>query len=208
MSKLVLVELVGPLVDDRGAISRTPAEVVAGLGVELFGRPQEQVAGGEGRWALETILGGHGRDDLAHRIPEMLVELHRRWEEMASGAGMRPAPGAARWIEAMARHGREFVVTSQMPVAVAEAVAAGAGLGGLAGRIVAAAPPRPDALAALFGGTRSAAAAVAMVASPAAAMAAIGARIGEIVLVGSPAAATTALPVDRWVAGIDQELAE
>ncbi len=204
MSRLLVVELLGTLIDDRGAISRTAAEVLRQAGVELPPRALDQTAGGSPRWALETLLGGHGRDDLGGRLPEMAGEVASRWAEIVGGGRLGQAPGAVSWLDAMTKSGQEFMVFSQLPTALAEEAVRAVGLLALAGRIIEAAPPDPAAIraaAAERGGHRES---VALVSSPAGVLAVSGAGIGEVVLVGTASQAAMALPVDRWVGAIDE----
>lgn len=206
MNRLLVVELVGPLIDDRGVISRTAAEVLRQAGVELPSRALDQTAGGAPRWALETLLGGHGRDDLGGRLPELAGELTRNWKELVATGEMSQAPGAARWLEAMTKSGQEFVVFSQLDQETAEEAAKVAGLPALAGRIIEAGPPDSAAIRASIaerGGRRES---VALISSPAGVLAVSGAGIGEVVLVGTVSPAATVLPVDRWVGAIDEVL--
>ncbi len=205
MNRLVVVELAGPLVDDRGAFSRTAAEVLRTAGVELPPRGLEQVVGGAPRWALETLLGGHGRDDLAGRLASMVGEVARGWEELVRSGSLASAPGAARWLDGMVAAGQEFLVFSQLPLELAEEVARKVGLPGLVGRMVAAEPPDAAALSSAMG-RRPGSECTALVSSPAGILAASGARIGEVVLVGAASQAATMLPVDRWVGTIDEVL--
>jgi beta-phosphoglucomutase-like phosphatase (HAD superfamily) len=204
MNRLLVVELVGPLIDDRGVISRTAAKVLRQAGVELPSRAFDQTAGGGPRWALETLLGGHGRDDLGGRLPELAGELTRNWKELVATGEMSQAPGAARWLEAVTRSGQEFVVFSQLARETAEAAARAAGLTGLVGRIVEAAPPDPSLIGNAIAERGGGRAVAALVSSPAGVLATSGARIGEVVLVGLANPSASALPVDRWVGAIDE----
>jgi hypothetical protein len=184
--------------DDAGVLPRTLGEVLTREGVELRPGSLDQVAGAAPGWAIATLLEGHGRSDLEARRGELEQDVVRRWAELARSGGIRPRPEAVPLLEAVWGV-RPVAILTGLPAAVAgplaevafgarasEAVLAADGVDGL---------PRPDRLMtwldATCAGDRDV---TAFLGSAAALLAAIGARIDDVVLVGagSPAAAMLA----------------
>ncbi len=94
----VVIELIGPLLDDRGALARTFREVLAAERVILRPGALDQVGGADIGWALTTLLEGHGRFELVDRVPELTDRIIREWGGMVRSGLIRPAAGAfAGW---------------------------------------------------------------------------------------------------------------
>ena len=124
-----VVELLGPLIDDRGSFTRTLAEVAAGEGVVLRPGALDQVGGGATAWALATLLEGHGRSDLAEGAEELARRVQREWEGMARSGLHRPAPGSAITWPSLRTGGAVLVLFGGEPD-LARALLEDAGLGG------------------------------------------------------------------------------
>lgn len=184
----LMVELVGPLVDDRGAMARTLGEVLRDRGVELRPGALDQVTGAAASWAIHTLLEGHGRGDLLEDADALLAQVARRWHHAATRAGA--APGAAtHWTRLVQGAGR-IAVFCAYPGEVGLALAAAAGLPDLERHLVDMSadggPPRPERLVETIASWGEPASAVtAVVATAPAMLAALSARCGEVLLVGA-----------------------
>jgi beta-phosphoglucomutase-like phosphatase (HAD superfamily) len=183
----LVVELVGPLVDDGGASARTIGRVLADHGVELRPGALDQVVGAAPGWALQTLLEGHGRGDLLDEMDALLGRLVRRWCDEART--VRPAPGALEAWQDLRQVADRSAVLSAFPREVTEALAHAAGLPVFDGDVIDASaeggPPRSERLAATIAGWGVSPEAVTAVVSTSPAMlAALTARCGEVVLCG------------------------
>jgi beta-phosphoglucomutase-like phosphatase (HAD superfamily) len=208
----VVVELVGPLIDDRGLLLGALGQVLAGTGVELRPGALGQVAGADLDWALRTLLEGHGRDDLIGRLADLQHRVLESWERLGGSQELRPAPGGeAAWATLVAAGDGPLVLTA-LPPELVDTLGGRFGYPGLADRLVRAQRggsglPRPGLLvSALEALAVQPARVVAGVASPAAVLGAVGARCGEVVQVGLPTGIGEAMPVDRFVGRIDELL--
>jgi beta-phosphoglucomutase-like phosphatase (HAD superfamily) len=193
----LVVELVGPLVDDGGAVARTLGRVLADRGVELRPGAIDQVVGASPAWAVQTLLEGHGRGDLLDDMDTLLGSLVRRWSDEART--VRPAPGALGAWQRLRQVAERSAVLSAFPREVTEALARAAGLPELDGHVIDASaeggPPRSERLVETIAAWGVSPEAVAAVVSTSPAMlAALTARCGEVVLCGegSPQAALLA----------------
>jgi phosphoglycolate phosphatase-like HAD superfamily hydrolase len=110
---LVLIEVIGPLVDDHGAISRTVNDVVTGYGVVLRPGAVDQVAGASAEWALTTLLEGHGRDDLLPELKGMVNSVHVGWAREAVRA--TPASGAVMGWQRLSKRYPSLRAVSSLP---------------------------------------------------------------------------------------------
>lgn len=181
MTTPLVVELVGPVVDDGGAFDRTVRDVLADLGVVPRAGAEALVAGAGARHALATLLGGHGHDAEPELLARAEVEVERRWVALAAAGTLRTAHGAP---ERLRRAGAAGLLTG-LPPSVATALLEGAGLGdvpiGTAGRTM----PHPDAVHDLVGRLGVAPGDVtAVLGSPAAMLAAAQAGVVRIVACG------------------------
>jgi hypothetical protein len=194
-----VVELIGPLIDDRGALVRTLGETATAEGVLLRPGALDQVGGGAVAWALATLLEGHGRPDLAERAGILATRVMREWGGIARSGLPRPAAGSLEAWPRLRGAGPVLVLFGG-EVTVARALLDGTGLGGDVRLEIdgdgGSGLPRPDALRHWMlrhglepGHVR------AMVRSPAAILAATAAACGEVVLVGPESEATALLPV-------------
>ncbi len=185
----MVVELVGPLVDDRGALLRTVDEALRRAGIEPRPGALAQVAGGSVAWALGTLLDGHGRADEPDRAATIAREVQAGWER-AARSGFVARPDAVSWWGRRLDSSATTLVCTSLPEAIALAVGEAAGLEGLAAALVPAdggdGLPRPDRIRSALADRRVVASDVtAAVTSPAALLAATGAGCGRVVLVGA-----------------------
>lgn len=206
----LVVELVGPLIDDGGAFTRTLAEVLLHHGVMVRPGSLEQVGGAGVDWAVATLLEGHGRSEEPGRVDELADEVRRRWVELAAGPGLRPRPDAIAAIREAAA-GRAVAIVSALPQPVVAALTTLAGLeDGPVATIIADGEdglPRPALLSAWLAQVApTGPPATALLASAPALLAAIGARCGDVVLVGDGGSAAAML-AERHVATVAEGLA-
>ncbi len=201
----IAIELLGPLVDDRGAITRTLAEAVRSAGIEPRPGSLEQVAGAAAGWAATTLLEGHGRHDVAPA--ELVARVTDAWESAARTSTVLAAPGAEGWWRRQLEAGRPVAVFTGLPRTAALALAERAGLGDISAVLIDAPGddglPRPDVLVRCLDAMATAPAdATAAAGSPSALLAAIAAGIGHVVLVGEGTSAAAML-AERRVARLD-----
>jgi phosphoglycolate phosphatase-like HAD superfamily hydrolase len=208
----VVVELVGPLLDDRGAVVRALGQMLAGVGVDLRPGAIDQVAGAELDWALRTLLEGHGRDDLLGRIGDLHHRVITSWERLVGSEEIRVSVGAEdAWARLMVSAAPPLVLSS-LPKALVSTLERRFGLLGLSDRLVSdgsggSGLPRSAALIDALGREGiSPASVLAGVASPAAILCAVGARCGEVVQVGLPTGIAEGMPVDRFAGRLDEIL--
>jgi beta-phosphoglucomutase-like phosphatase (HAD superfamily) len=108
--RAVLVELVGPVMDDRGALRHTLGDFLAERGVMLRPGALDAVAGGTIGWSLETLLGGHGRD----ADPEALAALRLAWIASARRS-LVEVPGAMALLRQLEATGAVIGLTASLP---------------------------------------------------------------------------------------------
>lgn len=206
-----VVELLGPLIDDRGSFTRTLAEVAAGEGVVLRPGALDQVGGGATAWALATLLEGHGRSDLAEGAEELARRVHREWEGMARAGQLRPADGAAGAWQALRAAGPVLVLFGGA-AELARTLLEEAGIGGDPEVDIAGSGPdgmpRPDAIRRWMVERGLVPPDVrALVRSPAAVLAAAAAGCGAVTGVGITEAAAETLPVTATATDLASALA-
>lgn len=197
----MVVELVGPLVDDRGALLRTLDDALRRAGIEPRPGALEPVAGGSVAWALGTLLDGHGRADEPERAAAIATGVRAGWER-AARSGFVPRPDAVAWWRRRQEGSATTLVCTSLPEAVAIAVAEAAGLEGIAAALIPAdggdGLPRPDRIRSALADRRLVASEVtAAVTSPAALLAAMAAGCGRVVLVGAAGPAAEMLAEHR-----------
>lgn len=207
VNRLVIIELVGPLVDDRGAVIRTLATVVAAAGVTLRPGAVDQVAGASGAWAIATLVEGHGRDDLVPRVGDLFAEVVSGWRRQ--GEGVVAAAGAVTAWQRLLSTGVRVGVVSALPTDVTSRFAEHAGLSGVAERCIdnadgARGLPRPDAIRdAIMNAGVTPADVTVIGCSPGVLLAAAGARVADIVLIGPK---SDTLPATRYAESIGEAL--
>lgn len=187
----LVIEFVGPLVDDGGAVSATIAGALVELGVEIRPGAIDQVSGANLDWALGTLLEGHGRHDLLERHDELVARITARWRDALRSRAPRVTPAVAGAWSRLREGGGRVAVLSTLPRELTLEVALAAGLGDLDPIVLdgsgAEGPPRPTGLIELS--TRwgiEPAGLHAAVGSAPAMLAAISARCGSVTLVGAP----------------------
>lgn len=204
----LVIEVIGPLLDDGGAISRTYQDLLASEQVVLRPGAVGQVAGAAIEWTLQTLLEGHGRFDLTGEIPTLARRITREMGGLPRAGSIRPARGAeAAWQQVLSAGGPVLLLFGGEPTLVPELFLsaglplptnieiAGGGSNGL---------PRPDAVKSWLGAAGLAASeARGAVRTPAAALAAAGAGLRSVSLVGDPLAEHAMLPVDATAPDLD-----
>lgn len=196
----LVVELVGPLVDDEGALARTIERVLTHAGVELRPGALDQVAGASARWGVQTLLEGHGREDLLEEAEQMIGRIARQWKDEASRA--RASAGAAVGWQRLRSAAHQVAVLSAWPEDVSEGLLAAAGLEALLPSVLDASgdagPPRAEVLGGAFARWGVEPSRVTAVVSSAPAMlAALTARCGAVILCGSRSAQAAMLAEHR-----------
>lgn len=203
----LVVEVIGALIDDRGAFAHTMVEVLGREGLEPRPGSLGQVAGAAAPWALATLLEGHGRD--GDRLAALEVEVTARWLELARSGRARARPASVAAVRSAAAL-RPVGLLTALPAPVAAALLASSGVGDPPGTLLVAdgddGLPRPGILTAWLAGQPNGGTATALLASAPAILAALGARCGEVVVVGEGAAAAAMLS-DRHAPSVEAALA-
>lgn len=195
-SGLTLIELVGPIVADRGLVVRTLREVIGEAGVSLRPEATAAVIGASAAYAVATLMGGHGRleDEAA------VAEVERRWGAALERGDLALQPGALDALNSLSARGPLAVLSNVPEPAVSSWVeqnfpgmAIASGSRGL---------PHPDAIvAAAAAADVPVGRAIVLAHSPAVLLAAAQAGVGRIVLVGPGSSPWTELvPVTARVA--------
>lgn len=204
----LVIEVIGPLVDDRGLLARTYVDILAEVQVVLRPGALEQVAGASIEWTLQTLLEGHGRFDLLDRVPEFVERIRREWDRLVPSGLMRLGAGAgSAWRQITLSDRRVLLLFGGDPATVPvlldsleldrnELVAVvGGGPTGL---------PQPDTITDWLASHNLPADAVnAAVWSPPATLAAGGAGLREICLVGKTASVHSMLPIDATLQSLE-----
>lgn len=125
----MVVELIGPVVDDSGALERTLADTLTQAGLDLLPGALDQVAGMAPRHALRTVAEGSGRFELIEDL-EDLVRRHAAAVDNWTGRGaLREAPGAgAAWQQLAADDSIERAMLTSLPLDLAKRVAGRLGI--------------------------------------------------------------------------------
>ncbi len=204
----LVIEVVGPLVDDRGLMGCTYADLLADEGIVLRPGAMEQVAGASIDWALRTLLEGHGRFDVLERAPELELRIGREWEGLIASGLLRVAPHAeSAWHHVIAS-GRPILLLFAGDPSTVPALLSGLGLShGERVEVGGSGPtglPRSEAIRSWLEAAELPAASVrAAVRSPAAALGAGGAGLGEICFIGVPGTIHGMLPIDVTVKDLE-----
>lgn len=202
----LVVELIGALIDDRGAFARTVVEVLGREGLEPRPGSLDQVAGAAAPWALATLLEGHGRD--GDRLAALVAAVTAGWLELARSGQARARPASVEAVRNAAAR-RPVGLLTALPAPVAAALLVSCGVDEPPGTLLVAdgdeGLPRPGVLTAWLVEQPGGGAATALLASAPAILAALGARCGEVVVVGGGAAA--AMLSDRHAPSVEAALA-
>ena len=195
-SGLTLVELVGPILDDRGLIARTLREATGEAGLSLRPEATAAVIGASAAHAVATLMGGHGRlEDEA-----VIAEVERRWAAALERGELSLQPGALDALNAMSTRGPLAVLSNLPKPAVNSWVEQN--FPGMTIAIGSRGLPHPDAIvAAAVAVEVPVGSATVLAHSPAVLLAAAQAGVGRIVLVGPGSSPWTEMvPVTARVA--------
>ena len=183
----MVVELIGPLVDDAGAVGRTLADVLTDAGLDLLPGALDQVAGMSPNHALRTLAEGHGRFELVESLDRLVARTAPALASWAARGEARAAPGAIAAWGALATPGTERAVLTTLPADLAATVAERIGFSVAPHEWIVAddsrGPPHPDHVVRHRTGRGEVAEAVALVQSVGAALAAAAAGC-RVVAVG------------------------
>lgn len=201
----MVVELIGPVVDDDGAVSRTIAETLTRAGLDLLPGALAQVAGMAPAHALRTLAEGHGRFELVEQLDQLAGRAAPALAAWAANGHARAAPGAVEAWRQLAAAGVERAMLTTIPVESASRLTTRLGITVDPGEWLVADDgrglPHPDRLTAHLAGRFAATEVVALVQSVGAALGAAAAGFREVVAVGNGGARMFA---DREVANIGE----
>lgn len=185
VTRLHLIELVGPLVDDGGSFARTLHDVLAESGLPLRAGASDLTEGSVPEHAIATVLGGHGRDDDQATVERLAGEVRRRWARLAESRDCRPADGAGAWVARRLAAGGTIGVVSNLPGFLVATLLERVGLPALTVAEGSRGLPHPDAIVAMVAAMAVPTEGVTVVArSPAVLLAATQAGVAEMVLLG------------------------
>ncbi len=190
---VVMVELLGPLIDDQGAIAAAIAAPLQRASVELRPGALDQVAGMAPVHALKTLIEGHGRFELLEELEDLTLAAEQGIAAWASSGRLRSPEGALDGWRHLAASGATLTVLSSIPGDLAHRAAERMGLVVHENEWLIASDelgaPRPDRLNERIDGAGS----VALVGSIGAALAVAATGCRAIIAVGrSPGAAMLA----------------
>lgn len=206
----MVVEIVGPLIEDRGILTASVGKVLSGAGLELRPGALDQMAGADLGWAVSTALEGHGRDDLAGSTPELVRRVIDLWRHSVNSGQLTLAPGAAESWRALLQSGRAVFLLSPLPAPLVGELGSKLRLAALEQMLVRNSErfmgaPKPDSLrAAMASQSADPTQTLAAVSSPSAIMASVAAGCNEVIQVGLPTGIGESMPVDRFVGRIDE----
>jgi phosphoglycolate phosphatase-like HAD superfamily hydrolase len=201
----VVVELIGPVVDDAGVIGRTLSGALNAAGLNLLPGALAQAAGMSPAHALRTLAEGHGRFELVEEAEQLLQRAMPALAAWAASGPARLVSGAAEGWQSLAIDGTVRAMLTTLPRGSGNVVAGRLGLevhpaewleaGDVRG------PPHPDHIVQYLTERGCSDAGVALVHSPGAALAAAAAGC-RVIAVGEGSGA--ALFADQQIAGIGE----
>lgn len=198
----MVVELIGPVVDDGGAVSRTIAEVLTRAGLDLLPGALDQVAGMAPAHALRTLAEGHGRFEVVEELDRLVGRVEAALLDWAGTGQARVAAGALTGWQGLVDAGVERAMLTAIPAEAASRLAGRLGIVVEPGEWIvaddAAGLPRPDRLTGHIAGRLAPGEVVAMVGSVGAALAAAAAGCRVVAVAGGGAA----MFADRTIATI------
>lgn len=201
----MVVELIGPLVDDAGAVGRTVADALTGAGLDLLPGALDQVAGMAPAHALRTLAEGHGRFELVDALDQLLGQTSPALASWAAVGAARVVPGAPEAWLSLAGQGSERAVLTTLPAALAATLVERLGIRVLPHEWIVAddsrGPPHPDHVSRYLAGRGGPTDTVALVQSVGAALAAASAGC-RVVAVGASGGAS--MFADAQVGGIGE----
>jgi phosphoglycolate phosphatase-like HAD superfamily hydrolase len=199
----VVVELIGPVVDDMGAVGRTISEALTSGGLELLPGALDQAAGMAPAHALRTLAEGHGRFELVEELDLLLARSLPTLIAWAGGGNAMVVPGAVDAWQALARPEVDRAMLTSLPAAAAHELARRHGVAVSADEWICAddlrGPPHPDHILRHAGALGHPVEKVALVQSIGAALAAAAAGC-RVVAVGNRGGA--AMFADEQLSGI------
>ncbi len=182
---LLLLELVGPLLDDGGAIAAAIGAPLVRAGLELRRGAVDQVAGMAPAHAIRTLIEGHGRFELLEELDELVLSAEQGIATWAGSGPVKPVADALDGWRHLAASGARLAVLVAFPGDLAARAAERVGLVVHDSEWLVAADqrgvPHPDHLTRRI----DAGEAVALVHSVGAGLAAAAARCREVIAVGS-----------------------
>lgn len=201
----MVVELIGPVVDDSGAIGRTLSEALGRAGLDLLPGALEQAAGMAPEHALRTLAEGHGRFELAEGLEQLLEGAVPALAAWAARGSARLVTGAAAGWQSLASDGTARAMLTTLPRGSAQVVAERLGLEVHPTEWLDAddtrGPPHPDRIVRHLAERGCSGPGVALVHSPGAALAAAAAGC-RVIAVGRGSGA--ALFADQQIAAIGE----
>lgn len=201
----MVVELIGPVVDDGDAVGRTISEAFTRGGLALLPGALEQVAGMAPAHALRTLAEGHGRFEMVEDLDHLLARTVPTLNAWAIAGTARMVPGAAAAWHALAAPNTSRAMLTTLPRQAAEALAQRLAIAVEPEEWICAddlrGPPHPDHVAQHVAGRGEHADAVALVQSVGAALAAASAGC-RVVAVGARSGA--AMFADQHVTTIGE----
>ena len=147
----MVVELIGPVVDDGDAVGRTISDAFTRGGLALLPGSLEQVAGMAPAHALRTLAEGHGRFEMVEELDLLIARTVPTLNAWAGGGTARLVPGAAAAWQALARPDISRAMLTTLPRSAATALAQRLGISVAPEEWICAddarGPPHPDHIA-------------------------------------------------------------
>jgi phosphoglycolate phosphatase-like HAD superfamily hydrolase len=203
--RLVVVELIGPVVDDGGAVTRTIADILTRAGLDLLPGAQDRIAGMAPAHALRTLAEGHGRFELVDDLAGLEARCLPALSAWAGTGHARLVSNAIEGWQRLADAGFARAMLTALPAEVATPLAERVGLVVAPEEWIVAGDsrgiPHPDRISAHLAGRNAAGSSAALVQSIGAALAVAAAGCREVVAVGAGGATMLA---DRTIAAIGE----
>jgi phosphoglycolate phosphatase-like HAD superfamily hydrolase len=199
----VVVELIGPVVDDSDAVTRTIADTLTRAGLDLLPGALDRIAGMAPVHALRTLAEGHGRFELVEDVEQLVARTTPSLAAWAASGTARLVPGARDAWHRLADSGSARALLTNLSSEASAHLVERLGLVVEAGEWIVADDarglPHPDRLTAFLGDRHAASATVALVQSIGAALSVASAGCRELVAVGAGGATMFA---DRTIASV------
>lgn len=203
--RLVVVELVGPVVDDAGAVARTVADALTHGGLDLLPGALMQASGMAPEHALRTLAEGHGRFELVEQLGQLVSRTVPALVAWASTGNATIAPGALEAWRAIASSGSSRAMLTTLPTQAARSLTQRLDIDVAEEEWIVAddsrGPPHPDHIRQFLARSAVGAEAVALVSTVGAALAAASAGC-RVIAVGGRGGAT--MFADAQVARIEE----
>ena len=124
----MVVELVGPVVDDAGVVGRTIADTLTRAGLDLLPGALDQVSGMAPAHALRTLAEGHGRFELVEDIARLLRQAEPSLSAWAEAGPAREVDGAGATWHQWGSRGLSRAMLTNLPLPAAKRLAARIGI--------------------------------------------------------------------------------